>query len=582
MKQFESYNIEKENLKKRLTEFKNDLLQGKEVGLIDDDDLKKIDNVIKTVEDDKLRIALVGAFSDGKTSVIAAWLGQVLGNMKINTDESSDRLEIYKPIGLSQQDIEIVDTPGLFGDKEKEQGGKTIKFSDVTRKYLSEAHLLFYVVGASNPIKDSHKETIHWILRDLNKLSTTIFIINKMDEVADLSDEEDFEDNAQIKQENVIGKLRQMINLTADEEKQLNIVCLSANPQGKGLQDYWFERKEKYEERSRIDKLRQRTNTILANTTKSQLVGKTGIDVIGTVLKEKIKNSRSIMQQLDATMQEIDTKITETNKDRALTDKDLRRNQSELFEALKEYENKLLTRIRSSSVDAPDELVAVLEEEIGHSKDEVGYKLEATLNKIISDYAEKSNVSLKNLSVSLEDIVKKADNILAKSTVGLAKQGLHLVSKMPINNLRNAILAGRKFLFQSYKFKPRGALKLAGNIGKAAGAASAGITVLAEGWEIWKKHRDNKKFEEAKSQISEYVKDTFKEIYPTVSTYEKYIENYVSSLSHFDNITKQFEQEYQDYMKQKKNVDSWESVIKNKYKDILFKDAVDVNSEEVK
>ena len=90
-------------------------------------------------------------------------------------------LKVYRPLGL-KQGFEIIDTPGLFGTKEKEIDGKDVRFSEITERYLSQAHIILYLTGAVVPIKDSHSEVLKHILRDLNKLDSTIFVINKMDE----------------------------------------------------------------------------------------------------------------------------------------------------------------------------------------------------------------------------------------------------------------------------------------------------------------------------------------------------------------------------------------------------------------
>ena len=127
----------------QLSQLKNLVEQLDDVGIDSTDVLNKIENSISSVRDDTLRIALLGAFSDGKTSVIAGWLGHVMDNMKIDSDESSNQLAIYKPNHLPEK-CEIVDTPGLFGDKEQLDGnGNVIQYSDITRKYISEAHLIF-------------------------------------------------------------------------------------------------------------------------------------------------------------------------------------------------------------------------------------------------------------------------------------------------------------------------------------------------------------------------------------------------------------------------------------------------------
>ena len=169
--------------------------------------IKKIENAKRIVKNDKISVVLVGAFSDGKTSVAAGWLNEKFDNMKIASDESSDEILCYTPTTIPEG-CQIVDTPGLFGNKvgADEDGGQ-ILLSDITKRFISEANLILYVVTAKNPIKDSHKECIRWILKDLNKLSSTIFVINRMDDVADLTDEEDYSLQVKIKTENLKGKL---------------------------------------------------------------------------------------------------------------------------------------------------------------------------------------------------------------------------------------------------------------------------------------------------------------------------------------------------------------------------------------
>ena len=68
-------------------------LQGVELSSI----LNKIDSVIDTIKENEISIALIGSFSDGKTSAIAGLLGEVLSNMKIAADESSDELSLQIP-----------------------------------------------------------------------------------------------------------------------------------------------------------------------------------------------------------------------------------------------------------------------------------------------------------------------------------------------------------------------------------------------------------------------------------------------------------------------------------------------------
>ncbi len=75
----------------------------------------KINSAIHSATDQKLRVALVGGFSEGKTSIAAAWIERLDKNMKIDHQESSDAVKIYD----IDNEIELVDTRGCLGSKKK-------------------------------------------------------------------------------------------------------------------------------------------------------------------------------------------------------------------------------------------------------------------------------------------------------------------------------------------------------------------------------------------------------------------------------------------------------------------------------
>ncbi len=183
LKQFkENQKRNQEKLEKLL-----DFIQtGEKYGISIEKSLKdKINNAIKNVAGQKLKVVLVGGFSEGKTSIAAAWIDRLDESMKIDHKESSDEVKIYD----IDNEMELVDTPGLFGFKAKEHdSGKIERYKDITKKYISEAHLILYALNPSNPIKDSHKDDLNWLFRMLNLLSRTIFVISRFDEEADIED----------------------------------------------------------------------------------------------------------------------------------------------------------------------------------------------------------------------------------------------------------------------------------------------------------------------------------------------------------------------------------------------------------
>ena len=185
------------------------LEKGKALGLDVTDINQKVEEAMNNQKGGTIKIVLLGSFSDGKTSAIAGLLGKTTKDMKIDPAESSDELNFYHLDGIDKK-YEIVDTPGLFGTKEREVDGKNIKYSDITKKYISNANLLIYVGDAVNPIKDSHIPSLRLVLRTFNKLSSTIFVLNKMDEAGvDMADEEEYEEVSAIKKKTDIKRLKE-------------------------------------------------------------------------------------------------------------------------------------------------------------------------------------------------------------------------------------------------------------------------------------------------------------------------------------------------------------------------------------
>ncbi|HHX0878268.1 TPA: dynamin family protein, partial [Pseudomonas aeruginosa] len=137
--------------------------QGVEAGVSIDPALSgKLQNAIDSVAGERLKVALIGGFSEGKTSIAAAWMERLdKSSMKISHQESSNEVKVYE-VG---EDFVLIDTPGLFGFKEQENAEThTIeKYKDITKKYVSEAHLVLYVMNSTNPIKESHKEDLTWL-----------------------------------------------------------------------------------------------------------------------------------------------------------------------------------------------------------------------------------------------------------------------------------------------------------------------------------------------------------------------------------------------------------------------------------
>ncbi len=195
----------------------------------------KMDRVRTRLEQEVFEIAFFGAFSDGKSTIIAALTKSL--DIPIAVEPTTDRVERY-----CYGDWMFVDTPGTFSDK--------LLHDTVTQSYISEADLVVFVVNAVNPLPKSQKELVRWLLMDINKKRHVIFAINRMDEVADLEDETDFEHYVKVKKR----ALLQTLNDICGKSVIPTVVAISADPYELGLED-WLDNPEKYGHLSRLQSL---------------------------------------------------------------------------------------------------------------------------------------------------------------------------------------------------------------------------------------------------------------------------------------------------------------------------------------
>lgn len=539
MEQFKQFSFEKQKTINTLEDLRSILVDLQDLGMDVDDDFKKIESAVKAVESDVLRIALLGAFSDGKTSVVAAWMGKVLEDMKIDMDESSDRLAIYKPQGLPDQ-CEIVDTPGLFGDKEKNIDGAQIMYEDLTKRYISEAHLIFYVVDATNPLKESHNDIAKWVLRDLNKLSSTIFIINKMDEVTDLTDQTLFANQSAIKKENLRSKLQRIADLTPNELEQLNIICMASNPNGRGL-EFWFNKPEHYESRSRIGDLKIATNKVLESNVPAVLIAKTGIDVVRAVVAEKVTAADFQLLELESYQQQNSEESHRVQADIARGERDVKDLAKQLFAELDAMEKQLVGKLRPFELEGGG-IRTFLEDEIGYTQDNVGYKLGLKIKHIVDSYFEQSSAITGR---TLQDINRQLDStesfMAAMSDRALRSAGdaIKGVAFIDVSTVKTAVFTGRDLLSKAgyvYKFKPWEATKLAGNISKWAGPAGAAVTLMADLYQAYSAHEKEQELQKVKEDITNLIKSSFKDIYDILSDSEKVLQFFAPELEQLKKV----------------------------------------------
>lgn len=543
MEQLKQFEVEKQTAINTLQQLKEVLIELSVLGIDVSADIQKLESALNVIKDDVLRIALLGAFSDGKTSVIAAWLGKIMADMKIDMDESSDRLAVYRPEGLPEK-CEIVDTPGLFGDKQKEDNGHQVMYEDITRKYISEAHLILYAVDATNPLKESHNQIAHWLLRDLNKLSSTVFVINKMDEVTDLSDPVLFSEQAAIKTETLREKLKRAANLTDDEVKALRIVCIASNPNGRGL-PFWFEKLDVYRNRSRIDELKKTTAAILDSNVRSSIIAKTGLDVVADVVTLRVAEAQKSLAEIDTFAKQREQECERIGEDLANGRREVKRLAGQLFVELDGLEKQLMGKLRPLSFE---QIRPFMEDEIGYSSDIIGYKLSTKIKTIVDSYYDQTTLITSRLNQEISSQLDSSSSFLdsfGSDAMKYVGDGLSKVSKISPEAIKTTIFAARDLLAKTtgviYKFKPWQASKLAAGISKWAGPAGAAFSLTSDLYSAYKESELEAELKETKKDIGDMIKEAFKDLYDILRDDQKLFDFFAPQIKTFEQLISESE-----------------------------------------
>ena len=553
---------------KKMQELDIILQEGEKLGLNLQEVYKKVAHVQETISDEKIKIVLLSSFSDGKTTIIAALNEQIEDNMKIDSDESSDEIIVYHPQGLAK-DFEIMDTPGLFGSKEKEVEGEAIRFSEITERFISEAHIILYVCDAVTPLKESHASFIEKVMRQYNKLPSTIFVINKMDEAGyDLLDEKDFQRGVAIKTENLVKRLKDTIDLTDAEAEELNIVCIAADPKGKGLTK-WFERLEDYKKRSHIDDLRACIDRIIDSCDKELLHKSVELATMTDIADMLSQNITAVSQSIGETIKERTIVINDSKSELALLKSDLNNARKLMSDRLNELKNGIFAELDAIAME---DLNSFIEQKIGVEENGISfYIFNNEVNQIIRECSEGNNVALHEHAQLID---QKISSMKQFAIDGL-KSGTKFIKNIKISG--ETVKAVRDVVCKSFKFKPWGAIKLASKVNRVMPA----IGVIIDGAFAWyERKQDDKRrqeFEKNKKTIKDAINKTIANIFATFSDDEKYIQNYAPSYEHINQEIESMVSDNNRMLENQEKLDQYNTRIIN----WLRNNAEDVEYEEV-
>lgn len=511
------------NLKERLIYIENNFE-------LDLGDIKtKVDKSIDNILNEKFSMAFFGAFTDGKSSTLSALTKRL--DIKIAPEPMTDEIKEYE-----YKDYYIIDTPGLFSEN--------FIHDDKTKKYISESNIILYVVDSVVPLKESHYNIVRWLLHDLDKLESTIFVINKMDEVADLDDEEDYRRASEIKKKVVYDTLDNIVDLKARPK----IVCISANPFDLGL-EYWMSKETEYLRLSHIEELINEIDSFISKR-RDELLIKAGFSVIRDSIEVILKKINELKENVAKQIKLFSNQKNELENKLDSFSKDVNRKYENIKNEIINLREDILSKI-NSSVDAKD-----LNNQIISAVGEDGYLLNEKINSIIMKntqglYDEEKRI-LKDIEMSIEfhdDIQKKiigmSANVLSKLSQKILEQSSRTLADM--------ILKVRDLSGLSIKFKPWGAIKWGERIIKFCRFLNTLPLILDVITTITNIHSE-RKFVEKKDEVIKEVEGLFKDFITSFSL-EEYINSYFPLINETMNIKRNIDLELNNYIQLKERLD---------------------------
>ncbi len=394
----------------------------------------------------------------------------------------------------------------MFGFKEKiADSGKIERYKDITKKYVSEAHFILYALNPSNPIKESHKDDLNWLFRTLNLLSRTIFVISRFDEEADIEDEEDYNKRFETKKENIQNRLNDLIFLSEKEKEGLNIVAVAANPYDLGV-EHWLKHKEEFQKLSHIKTLQDATQKkIKENGWKLTIIEEAKKSVIQDVVYKQMPLAKKAQQNLKRELEYLNKAMEKRRKEIQSLNGEISQARINLKEFITRYFSDLIRQVAGTSLETFNDFVI---REIGDE----GINIETR----VQNKFERETQGILNEIAKIETSFNDDRSFFEKHAGTFGKIGNEFLTKSGFINAtniklaRDGVAAVGKFvgIDLAFKFKPWGAVKLAGNLNKALPL----IGFAFETWDSWNKYQKEQKLEEAKKGMVSYFDNQKKEI----------------------------------------------------------------------
>ncbi len=356
---------------------------------------------------------------------------------------------------------------------------------------------------------------MNWLFRTLNLLARTIFVISRFDEEADIEDEQDYNKRFKIKKENIQNRLNDLIFLSEEEKEGLIIVAVAANPFDLGV-EHWLKHKEEFQKLSHIKALQDATQKkIKENGGKLTIIEEAKKSVIQDVVYRQMPPAKQALQDINREMEYLNKTLEKRRKDLQNLNSEISQARIHLKEFITRYFSDLIRQVSGTSLETFNDFVI---REIGDK----GINIET---KVQNEF-ERQTQGISNEIAKIETSFNADMGLFEKHAGALGKIGINFLNQSGLINAtniklaRDTIAAAGKFVGVdlAFKFKPWGAVRLAGNINKGLPLIGLAFEVL----DSWKESQKIEKLEKAKEKMKSHFDGQKQEILDLINDETKF------------------------------------------------------------
>ncbi|GAA7610772.1 hypothetical protein HpBHB51_15930 [Helicobacter pylori] len=328
------------------------------------------------------------------------------------------------------------------------------------------------------------------------------------------------------------------------------IVAVAANPYDLGV-EHWLKHKEEFQKLSHIKTLQDATQKkIKENGGKLTIIEEAKKSVIQDVVYRQMPLAKKEQQEIKREMEYLNKTLEKRRKDIQDLNGEISQARIHLREFITRYFSDLIRQVSGTSLETFNDF----------AMREIGDKGINTETRIQNAF-EKETQGIFNEMAKIETGFNADMSIFEKHARTWGKIGINFLKQSGFINAtniklaRDGIAAVGKFVGIDlvFKFKPWGAVKLAGNVNKALPL----IGIAFEAWDSYNKYQKEQELEKAKKEMVSYFDNQKKEILELINDETKFKQTCFPSALELEKSFQEIEEKIKKTQERDQEFEKW-------------------------